>query len=117
MILKRWSPACLAALIVLGGAFSAGAAIVNNRPIWVNPNSWDGVANNLQHVLDNITTQGHIQVNGLNGDQVPYAVFTNDATGGAVATMIIELAGNAPVNEFGLYQYGNPGNLRGVPGC
>lgn len=37
------------------------------------------------------------------------SVFTSGGSGGSVASFIIAVAGNASVNEFGLYQYGTPG--------
>jgi hypothetical protein len=57
----------------------------------------------LQSILDGITVGGTSSVN-VNTDQVdPDAYWQLTASGGSVATMIIELAGNASVNVFGIY--------------
>lgn len=37
--------------------------------------------------------------------QLPYSIFTNDGSGGSVATFIISIAGNAPGNTIGIYKY------------
>ena len=41
------------------------------------------------------------------GTQSNAAIFTNMASGGAVASFIIAIAGNAPENTVGMYQYGD----------
>jgi hypothetical protein len=74
--------------------------------------SWGTIINgsSLQTVLDNITDDGSSSVN-VNTDQVSqdkYWALT--ASGTSAATMIIELAGNAPSNTFGLYDLANPSN-------
>jgi len=43
-------------------------------------------------------------------DQNTAALFTGEASGGAVATFIIEIAGNATTNNFGIYSADNPTN-------
>jgi len=43
-------------------------------------------------------------------DQTPFSLFTSDASGGSVATFVIELAGFANTNQFGLYNRGDRGN-------
>lgn len=39
------------------------------------------------------------------------AIFTNMASGGAIASFIIAIAGNALDNEVGIYEYGDASNL------
>jgi hypothetical protein len=74
--------------------------------------SWATTINgtSLQTVLNNITTGGTSSVN-VQTDQVAqdkYWALT--ATGGSVATMVIELAGYAGSNTFGVYDLANPSN-------
>lgn len=81
----------LAALTVTG---QVNADALNNRQVAVSGTS-------LQDALDNITVSGP----GINvaTDQDPFARFTNTASGGALATFIIEVASFASTNEFGIY--------------
>lgn len=70
----------------------------NSRPAPIAP------ASGLQAALDAITVSGGIDVTA---DQDPFALFTNDASGAAVASFIIEIttpAGSGSgTSEFGLY--------------
>ncbi len=77
----------------------------NNRPI--SPLGDNGVDNNLQEVFDSITVSGGIDAIA---DQTPFAAFSSGASGGSVATMIIELAANPGANTFGLYDIADPAN-------
>ena len=64
----------------------------------------------LQTVLNNITTGGTSSVD-VQTDQVNLDSYWNlTASGGSVATMIIELAGYAPNNTLGVYDAANPSN-------
>lgn len=73
------------------------AASMNTRPVAMGSG---GAA--LQSVMDSITTSGPgIDVNA---DQHNAALFTSGASGGAVATFVIELAGFASGTSFGLYE-------------
>lgn len=94
---------CLAAGVAT--ATVANAAVINLRPVIMNPND----EASLDQVLNkNIHDSGpRIDVSA---DQNPTAVFTHEANDGAVATMIIELANLAKVNTFGLYSYGDTSN-------
>lgn len=74
--------------------------------------SWGTVINgsSLQTILNNITNDGSSSVD-VNADQVSqdkYWALT--ASGTSAATMIIEVAGNASSNTFGLYDLANPSN-------
>ena len=83
------------------GLGTASADPYNVRPVPVSDSS-------LQDALNGMTISGP-GVNVLN-DQTPYAVFSSDASGGSVATMMIEITPFADGNRFGIYEYGNPGN-------
>ncbi|MBU0716881.1 MAG: hypothetical protein KJ749_01425, partial [Planctomycetes bacterium] len=95
--------ACVLAIIVVCGGLAgvANADPYNTRPVTINGAS-------LQGVLDGMTVSGP----GIDvyNDQSPAALFTNDASGSSVATMIIEIAGYAGSNEFGIYSASNPTN-------
>ncbi len=60
----------------------------------------------LQGTFDSITTNGNVDV----GQQSGHALFGPTAGSGAVATMVIELAGLGQGHSFGIYQAGNHGN-------
>ncbi len=64
----------------------------------------------LQGVLNDITVDGDSSVN-VNTDQLANdEVWSLTATGGSVATLVIELAGYANINSFGVYDYRDPLN-------
>ena len=92
-------------VLLMAGATAYADPYTNIRPI--NPLGDNGSENNLQEVFDSITKSG-----GINAvtDQTPFAVFSSGASGGSVATMIIELAANPGANTFGLYDVGDPTN-------
>ena len=85
--------AMLVSFLVIGNAF----AVPVLRP--------GGAIDDLQEVLDSITVGGDssidIQTDMLDDEYDSYWNIT--ASGGSVATMIIELAGYADINEFGVY--------------
>jgi hypothetical protein len=66
----------------------------------------DAASCSLQDLLDSITVSGP----GIDttNDQTNYNYFTNTASGGSLGSFMFEVAGFAPDNEFGIYQYGNP---------
>ncbi len=65
--------------------------------------------NSLQTVLDNITVGGGPSSVNVNTDQVNPDLYWNlTATGTSAATMIIEIAGNAASNTFGVYDQADP---------
>ena len=94
---KLLSSTAVAGCFALGAAFStasaAGAVTFGN--------SWDGPGKSLQEQLDAITVGGP-NINTVT-DQKPYELFTNTASGGAVATFMFEIANFAPTNKFGIY--------------
>ena len=92
-------------VLLMAGATAYADPYTNIRPI--SPLGDNGLENNLQEVFDSITVSG-----GINAitDQTPFAVFSSGASGGSVATMIIELAANPGANTFGIYDAGDPTN-------
>ncbi|WP_189577557.1 DUF4114 domain-containing protein [Marinobacter zhanjiangensis] len=99
--MKTKSLALLAGLSV--AAFSAQASLVSST-------SDDGV--NLQSVLDGITDSGSSSVNVYNdhlGDGLD-SYWNITASGGSVATFVIEIAGNENINTFGVYDRSNSNN-------
>ena len=64
----------------------------------------------LQGVLNDITVGGDSSIN-VNTDQLANdEIWSLTATGGSVATLVIELAGYADINSFGVYDYRDPLN-------
>jgi len=94
-------------LVALGTVMACGngalAASINNRPIPTIP-----TGTSLQDTLDGITVSGP-GINVVN-DQSPFALFDNTSSSGAIGTLIAEIAGFAPQNQFGLYSANNPDN-------
>ncbi|MDB5047965.1 MAG: hypothetical protein JWO30_1036 [Fibrobacteres bacterium] len=87
----------LSAIGTLALAASSFATVINNGP-----------ETSLQNVLNSITVGGTSSVN-VNTDQVnPDLYWKLTATGGSISRMIIELAGNAGNNTFGIYDAYDP---------
>jgi len=106
----------LALMIAAMLAAQAGAAVVNDRdpPIPLPPGPGGaGDTPVLQQIFDDITVGGP----GIDAvaDQTNFALFTTTASGGGVASFIIELAlgggpgdfGDGP-NRFGIYKSDSP---------
>lgn len=91
----------LSAAVAMAFSVSANAAVVDF-----------GNSNALQGVLDNITVNGlssvDVDVDGLADDSD--SQWTIGGTGGSVSTMVIELAGFAGTNTFGVYDLKDPSN-------
>lgn len=65
-------------------------------------NSWDGgTPYSLQKQLDAIAVQG-LKIDTL-ADQTNFELFTSAGGGSSVATIMLEIAGLAPTNNFGIY--------------
>lgn len=67
----------------------------------------------LQVIMNNLhtcpTCPGAAAAPDVNADQAPESgTFKIEASGGSIATMIIEVAGNAGINTFGVYDPSNP---------
>ncbi|NOT01928.1 MAG: DUF4114 domain-containing protein [Phycisphaerales bacterium] len=77
------------------------ADATNSRPVVLGTST-------LQGVFDDLYVSGP----GVDADddQISAALFENQASGGAVATFIIELAGFASTNRFGIYSGGDSSN-------
>ena len=95
----------IAILAVVAISASAMADATNVRPVTIGATN---DAQSLQQVLNSLVVSGP----GVDAylDQTDYALFTNGASGGSVATFIIELSGNAASNSFGIYSSGNAAN-------
>ena len=91
--------ALLACTLLLLAATSASADPFNVRP--VDPLGDNFVEDNLQEIFDGITVAGP-GIDAVN-DQTPFAVFTNQGSGGAIATFIIELTAGSASQSFGIY--------------
>lgn len=92
----------LAVLLLMGvGVSVASADATNVRPVALGNSA-------LQDVFDGLYVSGP----GVNAqdDQIASALFESQASGGAVATFIIELAGFASTSRFGIYSAGDPNN-------
>jgi hypothetical protein len=92
-------------VLFLGIFLIAGNSMaLNIRPVAIQ----DSGETTLQEILDGLYVSGP-GVNA-NTDQITDAYFTGGPSGGAVATFIIELAGNAGINTFGIYEEGDHTN-------
>lgn len=85
-----------AVAVILAMASVTMGDLTNTRPV-------APVGNSLQTVLNNITVSGPA-IDDVNS-QSDVAVFTSQASGGAVASFIIALSAKADTNRFGLYDY------------
>ena len=86
-------------------ASNALAFPTNTRP--VTPQA--GSETPLWQVFTNITTTGTSSYAAdITGTQSNAAIFESEGSGGAIATFIIAIAGNATSNVTGLYKYGDP---------
>jgi hypothetical protein len=106
----RWQLRVLQSLLIVSalvlGNNQAQALPMNTRPVKdIGSNSNEAP---LQQVLNSITVAGP-GIDVIN-DQSSYALFTGNASGGAVATFIIELAGYSNTSRFGIYSSANPTN-------
>ncbi len=83
----------------------ADADIVNIRPESFNSGA-------LQAWLDS-TPPGASGPSGIDAvnDQLENAIFQAGIDLAATSTIMLEMAAYAPDNEFGIYEYGNPGNM------
>lgn len=95
----------LAAAILSGWAVSAAAA-----PVYIAPQGDDGPGTGLQDQLNAITQGGvssiDVNTHQLSDGQDSYWNLT--ASGGSVSTFILEIAGNADSNTFGVYDRYDP---------
>lgn len=87
------------------------AASASASAIVINP-STDGAQYNLQTILNGITTGGTSSVDVQNDQLADGAdsYWNLDASGGSVSTFVFEIAGNANMNTFGIYDRSNTSN-------
>jgi hypothetical protein len=97
----------LVAVGILMGSALSQAALVSGT-------SWDGSGNTLQALLNARTSPGSapdVNANQLTADE-RWSLIDNPATRGSttrettIATIVVEVAGFANVNEFGVYRLG-----------
>ena len=79
----------------------AAAAMFASTSSWAVTFGDGGAA--LQGVLDGIATDGANDVSAATGEIGGGEYWAIDGSGGAISTIIIELAGNANSNTFGIY--------------
>ncbi len=87
--------------LLISSALLAGQA-------WATPINLTGGEQNLQQILDGITIGGDSSVDVVNDQAAPDELWSLGATGGAFSQIVIEIAGNAPLNIFGVYDAINP---------
>jgi Domain of unknown function (DUF4114)/PEP-CTERM motif len=75
---------------------------------WATPINLAGSETNLQQVLDGITVGGDSSVDVINDQVAPDEVWSLGASGGAMSQIVIEIAGFAPLNTFGVYDATDP---------
>lgn len=73
----------------------------------INTSSLNG-EQNLQQILDGITVGGASSVDADTDQYANDALWSLGGSGGAFSQIIIELAGNAPINSFGIYDATDP---------
>ena len=78
-------------------------------PVCINTSSSDGASNSLQNALNGITTSGP-NINVYTGQSSPSAYWSIGASGGSYNAVMLEIAGNAGSNTFGIFDPSNPSN-------
>ena len=90
----------------------AGVALLASASAIATPVNLGGPETNLQQVINSLYTNAGTslaQAPDVNLNQVNEGgAFQIEASGGSVSTMIIEVAGNAGTNTFGIYDIYNP---------
>ncbi|RWX44361.1 PEP-CTERM protein-sorting domain-containing protein [Candidatus Electrothrix aarhusensis] len=92
--------------LLVSAVFAAGVGMLGGNAMAVSlPFGGDGSGSTLQGVFDDLATDGNNAINvttdALNDFSDSY--WSVGGSGGAVSTMIIELAGFAPDNTFGIF--------------
>lgn len=94
-------------------SFLAGVALAASTSAFATVVNTGGEIPDLQTVINNLYTAGGTSTSAapnVNTDQAAESgLFKIEASGGSVATMIIEVAGNATINSFGIYDPNNIG--------
>jgi hypothetical protein len=94
-----------ACVIFLSAGSFAWADLINTRPVTPGNSALQDLFNTVQPGGIYVSGPGIDAVN----DQISNAIFTG-TSGGPTMTLVIELAGFAPTNRFGIYKYGDPNN-------
>ena len=96
-------------------SFVAAAALAVSASAFATPVSLGGESPDLQTIINSLYTAGGTATSAapnVNTNQAGEGgVFQIEASGGSVATMIIEVAGNAAINTFGIYDLNSPGTM------
>ncbi|MHB8425395.1 MAG: PEP-CTERM sorting domain-containing protein [Gammaproteobacteria bacterium] len=124
--LKRLGLVGTAALAMIAGqAFAtpcpnapATGIATSGSPVCLAPYGQDGVGTGLQNILStyNATTNPYgiilsgPPVNVYSGQVVPSSFWTIGSAGSSANKIVLELAGNAPYNSFGIFDPNNPTN-------
>lgn len=78
-------------------------------PTCISTTGGDGSGSDLQTQLNNMTTSGP-DINVYTDQSTPSAYWTIGASGLSANKIMLELAGNAPTNTFGIFDPANPSN-------
>lgn len=70
----------------------------------------DGAGTDLQTQLNNITTAGPL-IDVYNGQHAPSSYWEIGSTGGSFNKIVLEIAGNAALNTFGIFDPSDTGNF------
>jgi Domain of unknown function (DUF4114)/PEP-CTERM motif len=96
-------------------SFIAAAALAVSASAFATPVSLGGESPDLQTIINGLYTAGGTATSAapnVNTNQAAEGgVFQIEASGGSVATMIIEVAGNAAINTFGIYDLNSPSTM------
>jgi len=103
--MKKSLSAVVVGLLILASFAVAQADPTNTRPVEITPDPVTGTS--IATILNQLYVSG-TKIDAAT-NQSNAAVFTNEASGGAVASMVIQLAGGVTTSDsFGLYKYGSP---------
>lgn len=97
----------------------ASLALIASASVFATPVTLNGEAPDLQAVINSLyrsatcpTCSLVTQAPNVNLNQAAESgQFQIEASGGSIATMIIEVAGNSAFNTFGIYDPNNPANF------
>lgn len=80
---------------------------------YISPISWDGAGKDLQSVLNNFASDGNIDLDasGAVNDALAYDEVWIGGGLGTNTALVIEVAGNADSNNFGIYDPYNPSTM------
>ncbi len=79
-------------------------------PVCIAPVGTDGAGSGLQDQLDSMTVSGP-GIDVYNNQSTPSAYWQIGATGHSENNILLEIAGNANTNTFGIFDPSDPGNV------